>query len=119
MPAATGWGHWSSVCEMGKDIDYSSAAIGNILAGKSNPNFDFVAKLMNLYPMLDGHWLILGKGDMFIDPNIRPKSLKSYPPDLLEAKNEIIRLQNENMQMKDEKIRQLTEELGRLRRAGN
>jgi hypothetical protein len=110
--------HEITAYKLGKDIGYSNAAIGNMLAGKSNPNFDFVAKLMNLYPMLDGHWLILGRGNMFIDPNIRPKSQKSHPPDLLEAKNDVIKLLKENMEMKDEKIRQLTEELREYRAAG-
>ena len=110
--------HEITAYKLGKDIGYSNAAIGNMLAGKSNPNFDFVAKLMNLYPMLDGHWLILGRGNMFIDPNIRPKSHKSHPPDLLEAKNDVIKLLKENMEMKDEKIRQLTEELREYRAAG-
>ena len=110
--------HEITAYKLGKDIGYSNAAIGNMLAGKSNPNFDFVAKLMTLYPMLDGNWLVMGRGDMFIDPNMRPKSHKSHPPDLLEAKNEIIKLLNENMQMKDEKIRQLSDELREYRAAG-
>jgi len=66
---------------------------------------------MKLFLMLDGNWLIMGRGDMFVDPNIRPKGHTPHPPDLLESKNEIIRLLNENMRMKDEKIRQLSEEL--------
>ena len=103
--------HEITAYRLGKDIQYSNAAIGNMLAGKTNPSFDFVARLMELFPMLDGNWLVMGRGNMFIDPNIRPKSNKSHPPDLLEAKNEIIKLLNENMQMKDEKIRRLTEEL--------
>ena len=110
--------HEITAYRLGKDIQYSNAAIGNMLAGKTNPSFDFVARLMELFPMLDGNWLLMGRGDMFIDPNIRPKGHKSHPPDLLEAKNDIIKLLNENIQMKDEKIRQLTEELREYRAAG-
>lgn len=103
--------HEITAYKLGKDIGYSNAAIGNMLAGKSNPNFDFVVRLMELFPMLNGNWLVMGRGDMFVDPNIRPKGMRSHPPDLLESKNEIIKLLNENTQMKDEKIRRLTEEL--------
>ena len=111
--------HEITAYKLGKDMDYSNAAIGNMLAGKCNPSFDFLAKLMALYPMLNGNWLVMGRGDMFTDPNIRPKGAKSHPPDLLEAKNEIIKLLNENMQMKDEKIRQLSEELRETKAAVN
>ena len=109
--------HEITAYKLGKDIGYSNAAIGNMLAGKSNPNFDFVVRLMELFPMLNGNWLVMGRGDMFVDPTIRPKGHKSHPPDLLESKNEIIRLLNENMRLKDEKIRQLTEELREMKAA--
>lgn len=109
--------HEITAYKLGKEIGYSNAAIGNMLAGKSNPNFDFVVRLMELFPMLDGNWLVMGRGDMFTNPNIRPKGAKSHPSDLLEAKNEIIKLLNENMQMKDEKIRQLTDELREMKAA--
>lgn len=88
-----------------------------MLTRKSNPNFDFVVRIMELFPMLDGNWLLMGTGDMFIDPNIRLKGHRSHPPDLLESKNEIIRLLNENMRMKDETIRQLSDELGEMKAA--
>ncbi len=110
--------HGITAYKLGKDIEYSNAAIGNMLAGKSNPSFDFVVRIMELYPMLNGNWLILGRGDMFIDPSIKPKNYASYPPDLLEAKNQVIKLLNENMEMKDEKIRLLTDELREYRAAG-
>ncbi len=110
--------HGITAYKLGKAIGYSNAAIGNMLAGKSNPSFDFVARLMELYPMLNGNWLVVGRGDMFIDPSIKPKSYMSYPPDLLDAKNQVIKLLNENMEMKDEKIRMLTEELREYRAAG-
>jgi hypothetical protein len=103
--------------KLGKDIGYSNAAIGNMLAGKSNPSFDFVAKLMELYPVLNGNWLVMGRGEMFIDPNVRPKSHRSYPPDLLEAKDQIINLLNENARLKDEKILLLKEEIAEYKAA--
>lgn len=103
--------------KLGKDIGYSNAAIGNMLAGKSNPSFDFVAKLMGLYPVLNGNWLVIGRGEMFIDPNVRPKSHRSYPPDLLEAKDQIINLLNVNVRLKDEKILRLKEEIAEYKSA--
>jgi hypothetical protein len=51
-----------------------------MLAGKSNPNFDFVIRLMGLFPMLNGNWLVMGIGDMFVDPTFRPKSKNRIHP---------------------------------------
>jgi hypothetical protein len=103
--------HGITAYKLGKDIDFSNAAIGNMLAGKTNPSFEFLSRLMELFPMLNANWLVMCRGEMFIDDSIRPKGFRSHPPDLLEAKDEIIRLLKENMRMKDEKILRLTEEL--------
>jgi transcriptional regulator with XRE-family HTH domain len=110
--------HGITAYKLGKDIDFSNAAIGNMLAGKTNPSFEFLSRLMELFPMLNANWLVMGRGEMFIDDSIRSKGFRSHPPDLLEAKAEIIRLLNENMRMKDEKILRLTEELKNQKGAG-
>jgi transcriptional regulator with XRE-family HTH domain len=108
--------HGITAYKLGKDVDFSNAAIGNMLAGKTNPSFEFLSRLMELFPVLNANWLVKGRGDMFVDDSIRPKGFRSHPPDLLEAKEEIIRLLNENMRMKDEKILRLTEELTNQKR---
>lgn len=104
--------------KLGKDIDFSNAAIGNMLSEKTNPSYEFLTRLMDLYPTLNGNWLLMGRGDMFVDPSIRPKSHRTHPPDLLEAKNEIINLQNKNIKMMEEKLKELSEELREYRAAG-
>jgi len=103
--------------KLGKDIDFSNAAIGNMLAGKTMPSFDFLSKLMELYPLVNANWLMMGRGEMFVDPNIKPRNNKLHSPDLLESKNEIIGLLNEHVKMKDDKISQMTEELREFRAA--
>ena len=108
--------HGISAYKLGKAIDFSNAAIGNMLAGKTNPSFEFLSRLMELYPMINANWLVMGRGDMFVDYSIRLRSYRSNPPDLLQAKEEINRLLNENMRMKDEKILRLTEELTNQKR---
>ena len=103
--------------KLGKDIDFSNAAIGNMLSGKTMPSFDFLSKLMELYPLVNANWLMMGRGEMFVDPNIKPRNNKLHSPDLLESKNEIIGLLNEHVKMKDDKISQMTEELREFRAA--
>ena len=73
---------------------------------------------MDLYPTLNGNWLLMGRGDMFVDPSIRPRSHRVYSQDLVDAKNEVIALQGKNISLMEEKIRQLTEELRVCREAG-
>jgi hypothetical protein len=51
----------------GKYIDFSNAAIGNMLADKTNPSCELRSRLMELFPMLNANWLVIGRGDMFID----------------------------------------------------
>jgi hypothetical protein len=88
-----------------------------MLAGKTIPSFDFLSKLMELYPLVNANWLMMGRGEMFVDPHIKPRNNKLHSPDLLESKNEIIGLLNEHVKMKDDKISQLTEELREFRAA--
>jgi len=87
-------------------------------AGKAMPSFEFFEKLVTRYPAVNLNWLIGKDGEMFIDPSIRPKSHRTHPPDLLEAKNEIINLQNKNIKMMEEKLKELSEELREYRAAG-
>jgi hypothetical protein len=88
-----------------------------MLAGKTNPSFEFMHKLLSKFPILDANWLILGKGDMFLNPDLKVKRKSNHPSDLMESKNAIIALMSENMRFKDEKIEQLTNELREYRAA--
>jgi transcriptional regulator with XRE-family HTH domain len=56
---------------MAKDMGVTAAAIGNFRAGKSNPSFDFVEKLLICYPMINANWLIVNKGEMLTDPKVK------------------------------------------------
>jgi hypothetical protein len=60
----------------------------------------------------------MGRSETSADPSIRPNSHRTHPPDLLEAKNEIIALQNKNIKMMEEKLKELSEELREYRAAG-
>jgi hypothetical protein len=104
--------------KLGKDLKFSNVAIGNMLSDKTHPSYEFLTRLMDLYPTLNGNWLLMGRGDMFVDPSIRPRSHRVYSQDLVDAKNEVIALQGKNIALMEEKITQLTEELVACREAG-
>ncbi len=41
------------------------SGISHILSGRNQPSFDFIVKLMKLYPEINPDWLIMGNGSMF------------------------------------------------------
>lgn len=108
-----------SAYRLAKEIDFSNAATLNLLSGKTNPSYEFLTRLMELYPDVNSNWLLLGRETMFMDPNIRPKSVSHYSPDLIESKNAVIAALNDNIRMKDEKIEFLTSELREYKAAAS
>jgi transcriptional regulator with XRE-family HTH domain len=103
--------------KLGKELNFSQSSLSSLLAGKTNPSFEFMHKLLSKFPILDANWLILGKGDMFLNPDIKVKRKSNHPSDLMESKNAIIALMSENIRLKDEKIERLTNELREYRAA--
>ncbi|MFO7656476.1 MAG: helix-turn-helix transcriptional regulator [Bacteroidales bacterium] len=59
-------------------IGVQRSSISHILSGRNNPSYDFIAKILEKYPLLNANWLITGKGDMYMDKNIQ--SDKKLPP---------------------------------------
>ena len=41
------------------------SGISHILSGRNYPSFDFLQKLLILFPRLNAEWLILGQGSMY------------------------------------------------------
>jgi transcriptional regulator with XRE-family HTH domain len=111
--------HGLSADRLAKEIDFSNAATLNLLSGKTHPSYEFLIRLMELYPDVNSNWLLLGRETMFMDPNIRPKSISHYSPDLIESKNEVIAALNDNIRMKAEKIEFLISELRECKAAAN
>ena len=106
-----------SAYKMAKDLGVKAASIGNFRAGKTNPSFDFVEKLLTCYPMINANWLIVNKGEMFTDPKMKTSD-KPQRSELMASQKEIIALQAENIRMKDQKIKELVEELKEYQKAG-
>jgi len=100
-----------------KEINYATGAFSSLLADKTSPSFDLLNKLLERFPSIDANWLLLGKGEMFLDPSIKPNRHKVHSPDLLEAKNSLINKMEEIIKLKDEKIEMLNNELREYRAA--
>jgi hypothetical protein len=44
-------------------MDFSNPALCNRPAGKPDPTYDLVSRIMALDPTLNGNWLLLGRGE--------------------------------------------------------
>lgn len=43
------------------------SSVSHILAGRNKPSMDFLNKLMHSFPNINGHWLLTGLGEMYLD----------------------------------------------------
>lgn len=50
--------------KLAREIDSSDSVLSSIRSGNTKPSFDFLNKLLSKYDVLNGDWLISGKGEM-------------------------------------------------------
>lgn len=50
-------------------IGVQRSSISHILSGRNKPSLDFLQKILSNFPALNSDWLILGKGEMYIQSN--------------------------------------------------
>ena len=99
-----------SAYRMAKDTGTSSANLSNLLSGRFKPSFEFLSKVLNTYPEINGNWLVTGRGHMFTDPAIHRLDLSERDPEILESKNSIIELQSKTIRLLEEQVRDLAEQ---------
>ncbi|MBN2613685.1 MAG: helix-turn-helix transcriptional regulator [Bacteroidales bacterium] len=46
-------------------IGVQRSAVSHILSGRNNPSYDFIAKILEKYPLLNANWLITGQGETY------------------------------------------------------
>ncbi len=65
-------------------LSVQPSSISHLLSGRNKPNFDFIARLLTMFPSVNPRWFINGEGEMYIstqgaeisEPN-NPESDKS------------------------------------------
>lgn len=50
-------------------IGVQRSSISHILSGRNKPSLDFLQKILSNFPGLNSDWLILGKGEMYVQSN--------------------------------------------------
>lgn len=48
-------------------LSVQPSSISHLLSGRNKPNFDFISRLITMFPTVNPKWFINGDGDMYID----------------------------------------------------
>lgn len=46
------------------------SSVSHILAGRNKPSMDFLTKLLQSFPAINGHWLLTGQGEMYTNGKV-------------------------------------------------
>lgn len=63
-----------------------SSNVSHIVNGRNKPGYDFIARMLEVFPNINPYWLILGQGNMYRDPAVGDTfpaidSIKEQEPD--------------------------------------
>ncbi len=47
-------------------IDVQRSSISHIISGRNKPSLDFIQKVLKNFPLINPDWLVIGKGEMYI-----------------------------------------------------
>lgn len=59
--------------EFAVKLEVRSSNISHIITGRNKPSFDFLEKLISIFPEINTFWLIKGDGDMYVSDNKEEK----------------------------------------------
>lgn len=68
-------------------IGVQPSSISHILSGRNKPGFDFIAKIIQRFPLLNPKWLILGEGPMYFEDNAK-NTLEHTDSDYIDSVND-------------------------------
>lgn len=91
-------------------LSVQPSSISHLISGRNKPNFDFIAKLLLMFPQLNPRWVINGQGDMYISENrslITEDNVNIYdhqPTDIFSFKND----ENINQQAEPQEYQSVT-----------
>lgn len=64
-----------SSAKLAEILGVQPSSISHLLSGRNNPNFDFISKLLLMFPSINPHWIINGQGDMYVGAQKQDSSL--------------------------------------------
>jgi transcriptional regulator with XRE-family HTH domain len=63
-----------SASELADTIGVQRSNVTHVLKARNKPSFQFIEKLLQIYPELNAKWLLLGAGNM-VDANLKERTL--------------------------------------------
>jgi len=64
--------------ELADSIGVQRSNVTHVLKGRNKPSFQFIEKLLQIYPDINAKWLLLGEGNM-IEGSTKPRTLFDPP----------------------------------------
>lgn len=64
-----------SPSELADSIGVQRSNVTHVLKGRNKPSFQFIEKLLQIYPTVNAKWLLLGEGNMMEGPSNKSASL--------------------------------------------
>lgn len=58
-----------TAAKLAEILQIQPSSISHLLSGRNKPNFDFIARILKMFPDLNPDWLINGDGSMHRDQN--------------------------------------------------
>ena len=69
------------------EIRVQPGTISNMMAGRNNPSYEVIKRILERYPTLNPEWLIAGRGEMWrTEPGQEPGLFDGMAPDPKEKK---------------------------------
>ena len=69
------------------EIRVQPGTISNMMAGRNNPSYEVIKRILERYPTLNPEWLIAGRGEMWrTEPGQEPGLFDRMAPDPKEKK---------------------------------
>jgi len=67
-----------SPSQLADSIGVQRSNVTHVLNGRNKPSFQFIEKMLQIFPDLNAKWLLLGEGNM-VDSLVKPKTLFDQP----------------------------------------
>jgi len=68
-------------------LDVQRSSISHIISGRNKPSLDFIQKVLRNFPAINPDWLIIGKGEMYLEEQ-QKELVFDTPLQKEESKNE-------------------------------
>jgi len=68
-----------SASELADNIGVQRSNVTHVLKARNKPSFQFIEKLLQIYPELNAKWLLLGTGPM-VETTVKPRTLFDQLP---------------------------------------